>query len=196
MWFCWPHWPKLKFWNLAFGMWNVTSLGGKEPEIVRGVERYQLNKVGLPFTHSQFSPTTAVGLYHSRVAHGERLWAGAYLLVRHGSPKRIVRVCPLSGRSLTLQPRRTSNRYQERPVILSPSGPCILPLLPLLLWGAGVMVIISNNLKSYPQLWKQRSTSWLMSCVTTASPRTSCQTEDPSSPHEFSVQCVGLWTSL
>ncbi|GAA6088094.1 uncharacterized protein LOC120491749, partial [Tachysurus ichikawai] len=26
--------------NLALGTWNVTSLGGKEPELVREVERY------------------------------------------------------------------------------------------------------------------------------------------------------------
>jgi len=30
-------------------MWNVTSLAGKEPELVREVERYQLDMVGLTF---------------------------------------------------------------------------------------------------------------------------------------------------
>ncbi|KAI3359392.1 hypothetical protein L3Q82_002894 [Scortum barcoo] len=36
-------------WNktLAIGTWNVTSLGGKEPELVREVERYRLEIVGL-----------------------------------------------------------------------------------------------------------------------------------------------------
>ncbi|CAM4332564.1 unnamed protein product [Leuciscus chuanchicus] len=34
--------------KLALGTWNVTSLAGKEPEIVRDVERYQLEIVGSP----------------------------------------------------------------------------------------------------------------------------------------------------
>ena len=38
--------------KLALGTWNVTSLGGKEPELVREVDRYQLDLVGLTFTHS------------------------------------------------------------------------------------------------------------------------------------------------
>ncbi|KAI3371629.1 hypothetical protein L3Q82_024196, partial [Scortum barcoo] len=33
--------------TLAIGTWNVTSLGGKEPELVREVERYRLEIVGL-----------------------------------------------------------------------------------------------------------------------------------------------------
>ncbi|KAI3361009.1 hypothetical protein L3Q82_012904, partial [Scortum barcoo] len=39
-------------WNktLAIGTWNVTSLGGKEPELVREVERYRLEIVGLTST--------------------------------------------------------------------------------------------------------------------------------------------------
>ncbi|KAI3355039.1 hypothetical protein L3Q82_017858 [Scortum barcoo] len=32
--------------SLAIGTWNVTSLGGKEPELVREVERYRLEIVG------------------------------------------------------------------------------------------------------------------------------------------------------
>ncbi|KAK3563871.1 hypothetical protein QTP86_004810 [Hemibagrus guttatus] len=43
--------------NLAFGTWNVTSLGGKEPELVREVERYRLEIVGLASTHSLGSGT-------------------------------------------------------------------------------------------------------------------------------------------
>ncbi|KAI3365918.1 hypothetical protein L3Q82_000741 [Scortum barcoo] len=38
--------------TLAIGTWNVTSLGGKEPELVREVERYRLEIVGLTSTHS------------------------------------------------------------------------------------------------------------------------------------------------
>ena len=38
--------------RLTLVMWNVTSLGGKEPELVREVERYWLDLVGLTSTHS------------------------------------------------------------------------------------------------------------------------------------------------
>ena len=37
---------------LAMGTWNVTSLGGKEPELVREVEQYRLEIVGLTSMHS------------------------------------------------------------------------------------------------------------------------------------------------
>ncbi|KAK3561363.1 hypothetical protein QTP86_030661, partial [Hemibagrus guttatus] len=47
-----PRRPKPWTKNLAFGTWNVTSLGGKEPELVREVERYRLEIVGLASTHS------------------------------------------------------------------------------------------------------------------------------------------------
>jgi len=43
--------------QLALGTWNVTSLAGKEPELVREVERYQLDLVGLTSTHSTGSGT-------------------------------------------------------------------------------------------------------------------------------------------
>ncbi|KAI3359422.1 hypothetical protein L3Q82_002925 [Scortum barcoo] len=45
--------------TLAIGTWNVTSLGGKEPELVREVERYRLEIVGLTSTHSLGSGTQA-----------------------------------------------------------------------------------------------------------------------------------------
>ncbi|KAK3567050.1 hypothetical protein QTP86_009007 [Hemibagrus guttatus] len=47
-----PRGPKPWTKKLAFGTWNVTSLGGKEPELVRGVEWYRLEIVGLASTHS------------------------------------------------------------------------------------------------------------------------------------------------
>ncbi|KAI3356156.1 hypothetical protein L3Q82_017414, partial [Scortum barcoo] len=46
--------------TLAIGTWNVTwlgGLGGKEPELVREVERYRLEIVGLTSTHSLGSGT-------------------------------------------------------------------------------------------------------------------------------------------
>ncbi|KAK3565251.1 hypothetical protein QTP86_001670 [Hemibagrus guttatus] len=45
-----PRRPKPWTKNLAFGTWNVTSLGGKEPELVREVERYWLEIVWLAST--------------------------------------------------------------------------------------------------------------------------------------------------
>lgn len=42
---------------LVLGMWNVISLVVKEPEMVWGVERYQLDIVGLTSTHKTGSRT-------------------------------------------------------------------------------------------------------------------------------------------
>ncbi|KAK3545223.1 hypothetical protein QTP70_002063 [Hemibagrus guttatus] len=76
-----PRRPKPWTKNLAFGTWNVTSLGGKEPELVREVERYQLEIVGLASTHSLGSGTQLLErgwtLFFSGVPHGERRRAGA-----------------------------------------------------------------------------------------------------------------------
>ncbi|KAI3363122.1 hypothetical protein L3Q82_011775 [Scortum barcoo] len=62
--------------TLAIGTWNVTSLGGKEPELVREVERYRLEIVGLTSTHSLGSGTQLLErgwtLHYSGVAQGER----------------------------------------------------------------------------------------------------------------------------
>ncbi|KAK3519688.1 hypothetical protein QTP70_000998, partial [Hemibagrus guttatus] len=52
-----PRRPKPWTKNLAFGTWNVTSLGGKEPELVREVDWYQLELVGLASTYSLGSGT-------------------------------------------------------------------------------------------------------------------------------------------
>ncbi|KAK9514754.1 hypothetical protein VZT92_025444 [Zoarces viviparus] len=38
--------------RLALGTWNVTSLAGKEPELVQEVERYQLDIVELTSTNN------------------------------------------------------------------------------------------------------------------------------------------------
>ncbi|KAI3371933.1 hypothetical protein L3Q82_006808 [Scortum barcoo] len=71
--------------TLAIGTWNVTSLGGKEPELVREVERYRLEIVGLTSTHSLCSGTQLLErgwtLHYSGVAQGERRRAGVGLLI-------------------------------------------------------------------------------------------------------------------
>ncbi|KAK3524967.1 hypothetical protein QTP86_011732 [Hemibagrus guttatus] len=80
-----PRRPKPWTKNLAFGTWNVTSLGGKEPDLVREVERYRLDIVGLALTHSLGSGTQLLErgwtLFFSRVTHGERRQAGVGLLI-------------------------------------------------------------------------------------------------------------------
>ncbi|KAI3362679.1 hypothetical protein L3Q82_001639 [Scortum barcoo] len=57
-------------------MWNVTSLGGKEPELVREVERYRLEIVGL--TSGTQLLERGWTLHYSGVAQGERRrgWCG------------------------------------------------------------------------------------------------------------------------
>ncbi|KAK3562947.1 hypothetical protein QTP86_011691, partial [Hemibagrus guttatus] len=83
-----PRRPKPWTKNLAFGTWNVTSLGGKEPELVREVERYRLEIVRLASTHSLGSGTQFLerapqlsrhvlefSLVNERVV-SLRLWAG------------------------------------------------------------------------------------------------------------------------
>ncbi|TWW53806.1 NACHT, LRR and PYD domains-containing protein 3 [Takifugu flavidus] len=71
----WRSDPRLH--KLALGTWNVTSLVGKEPELVREVEKFRLDIVGLTSTHSKGSGTSLLErgwtLYHSGVADGSDL---------------------------------------------------------------------------------------------------------------------------
>ncbi|KAK3508553.1 hypothetical protein QTP70_032207 [Hemibagrus guttatus] len=68
-----PRRPKPWTKNLAFGTWNITSLGGKEPELVREVERYRLKIVRLASMHSLGSGTQLLErgwtLFFSGVPH-------------------------------------------------------------------------------------------------------------------------------
>jgi len=70
--------------RLVQGTWNVTSLAGKEPELVQEVEWYQLDMVGLTSTHSTGSRTKLLErgwtLSFSRVAQGARCQAGVGIL--------------------------------------------------------------------------------------------------------------------
>ncbi|TWW75358.1 hypothetical protein D4764_13G0000200 [Takifugu flavidus] len=72
----WRSDPRLH--KLALGTWNVTSLVGKEPELVHEVEKFRLDIVGLTSTHGKGSGTSILErgwtLYHSGVSDGERLW--------------------------------------------------------------------------------------------------------------------------
>ena len=71
--------------KLALGTWNVTSLVGKEPELVREVEKFWLDIVSLTSTHSKGSGTSLLErgwtLFHSGVATGERCRAGVAIFI-------------------------------------------------------------------------------------------------------------------
>uniref|UniRef100_A0A8C4SWR2 Endonuclease/exonuclease/phosphatase domain-containing protein n=1 Tax=Erpetoichthys calabaricus TaxID=27687 RepID=A0A8C4SWR2_ERPCA len=79
----WRSDPRLQ--KLALGTWNVTSLKGKEPELVREIERFRLDIVGLTSMHGLDSGTNLLErgwtLYHSGVAPGERRRAGVGILI-------------------------------------------------------------------------------------------------------------------
>ena len=79
----WRSDPRLQ--KLALGTWNVTSLAGKQPELVREVEKFRLDIVGLASTHSSGSGTSLLErgwtLFHSGVALCERRRAGVGILV-------------------------------------------------------------------------------------------------------------------
>ncbi|TWW81646.1 R2DM Retrovirus-related Pol polyprotein from type II retrotransposable element, partial [Takifugu flavidus] len=82
-WGPWQSDPRL--WKLAFGTWNVTSLAGKELELVGEVEHYRLDMVGLTSTHSVGSGTQVLEggwtLFYAGVAQGERRKAGVGFLL-------------------------------------------------------------------------------------------------------------------
>ena len=69
-----PQRPRPGLQRLALGTWSVTSIGGKESELVREVERYRLDLVGLTSTHSIGSGSKLLDrgwtLFFSRVAKG------------------------------------------------------------------------------------------------------------------------------
>uniref|UniRef100_A0A3B3QCK7 Endonuclease/exonuclease/phosphatase domain-containing protein n=1 Tax=Paramormyrops kingsleyae TaxID=1676925 RepID=A0A3B3QCK7_9TELE len=79
----WRSDPRLQ--KLALGTWNVTSLMGKEPELVCEFVKFRLDIVGLTSTHGLgFGTSFLKGgwtLFHSGVAHGERRRAGVGILI-------------------------------------------------------------------------------------------------------------------
>uniref|UniRef100_A0A7N8XDS0 Endonuclease/exonuclease/phosphatase domain-containing protein n=1 Tax=Mastacembelus armatus TaxID=205130 RepID=A0A7N8XDS0_9TELE len=94
---------------MALGTWNVTSLGGKEPELVREVERYRLEIVGLTSTHSLGSGTQLLErgwtLFYSGVARGERRRAGVGLLIAPQLSRNVLEFSPQSERVVSLRLR-------------------------------------------------------------------------------------------
>ncbi|KAK3554788.1 hypothetical protein QTP70_033482 [Hemibagrus guttatus] len=102
-----PRQPKPWTKNLAFGTWNVTSLGGKEPELVREVERYRLEIVGLASTHSLGSGTQLLErgwtLFFSGVPHGERRRAGVGLLIAPQLSRHVLEFSPVNEKVVSLR---------------------------------------------------------------------------------------------
>ena len=101
----WRSDPRLQ--KLTLSTWNVTSLMGKEPELVREVEKFRLDIVGLTSTHSKDSGTTLLErgwtLFHSGVANGERRRAGVAILVAPRLSAYMLELTP-SGREGSLPP--------------------------------------------------------------------------------------------
>ncbi|KAK3515146.1 hypothetical protein QTP70_007456 [Hemibagrus guttatus] len=102
-----PQRPKPWTKNLAFGTWNVTSLGGKEPELVREIERYRLEIVELASTHSLGSGTQLLErgwtLFFSGVPHGERCRAGVGLLIAPQLSRHVLEFSPVNKRVVSLR---------------------------------------------------------------------------------------------
>uniref|UniRef100_A0A672ZD16 Reverse transcriptase domain-containing protein n=1 Tax=Sphaeramia orbicularis TaxID=375764 RepID=A0A672ZD16_9TELE len=93
--------------SLALGTWNVTSLGGKEPELVREVERYRLDIVELTSTHSLGSGTQPLErgwtLHFYGIARGERRRAGVGLLIAPQLSCHVLEFTPVNDTFLRLR---------------------------------------------------------------------------------------------
>ena len=91
----------------TLGKWNVTSLGGKEPELVREVERYWLDLVGLASMHSIGSGSKLLErgwtLFFSGVAKGVRCRVGMGILTSPRLSAAVLGVYP-GGREGRLPP--------------------------------------------------------------------------------------------
>ena len=88
--------------------------GGKVPELVREVERFRLEIIGLASTHSLCSGTELLErgwtLFYSGVARGERRRAGVGLLIAPQLSRHVLEFTPVNERvvSLRLQVRDRS----------------------------------------------------------------------------------------
>lgn len=84
----WYQWTGPGWQTLALGTWSVTSLRGKEPELVRDIHHYRLDMVGLPSTRSISTGTKPLdwgwNLFFSGTAQGVRHQSGVGILAVPG----------------------------------------------------------------------------------------------------------------
>ena len=80
-----PWWSNPRLLKLAIESWNVTSLMGKELELVQEVERYQLDIVGVTSMHIWGSGTSFFergwAFFYAGVVPHESRRAGVSLLI-------------------------------------------------------------------------------------------------------------------
>ncbi|KAK3527943.1 hypothetical protein QTP86_012413 [Hemibagrus guttatus] len=104
-----PRQPKPCMKNLGFGTWNITSLQGKEPELVREVERHWLEIVRLASMRSLGCGTQLLErgwtLFYSGMPHGERHWAGVGLLIAPQLSRHVLEFSPVNKRVVSLHLR-------------------------------------------------------------------------------------------
>ncbi|KAK3523553.1 hypothetical protein QTP70_002456 [Hemibagrus guttatus] len=119
-----PRRPKPCTKNLAFGTWNVTSLRGKEPELVREVEWYWLEIVGLASTHSLGSGTQLLErgwTLFSGVPHDESRRAGVGLLIAPQLSRHVLEFSLVNERVVSLR-LRTGDRCLTVVSAYGPNG--------------------------------------------------------------------------
>ncbi|KAK3524537.1 hypothetical protein QTP70_029847, partial [Hemibagrus guttatus] len=153
-----PRRPKPWTKNLAFGTWNVTSLGGKEPELVREVERYRLEIVRLASTHSLGSGIQLLErgwtLFFSGVPHGERHRAGVGLLIAPQLSCHVLEFSPVNERVVSLR-LRTGDRCLTVVSAYGPNGsveyPTFLETLRGVLEGAptGESIVLLGDFNAH-----------------------------------------------
>ncbi|KAK3535602.1 hypothetical protein QTP70_017140 [Hemibagrus guttatus] len=99
--------------------------GGKEPELVREVERYRLDIVGLASTHSLGSGTQLLErdwtLFSSGVPHGERRRAGLGLLIVPQLSRHVLEFSPVNERVVSLR-LRAGDRCLTVVSVYGPNG--------------------------------------------------------------------------
>ena len=100
-------------WNLAIGNWNVSSLIGKEQELVCQAQQYRLDIVGISSTKRRGSVTVELNggwkILYSGVDAAMSAQAGVGLLVSPNVAECVVGWVPLGGRVCLLK-----LRLQER----------------------------------------------------------------------------------
>ena len=130
--------------RLSLGTWNVTSLAGKEPELVREAEQYQLDLVGLASTHSVGSGTKLLdrgwALSFSGVAQGVRCQAGVAFLISPRLSAGTLEFTPVNERVASLRLRAVGGRTLTVVCAYAPNScaeyPALLQTLDVVLSGA------------------------------------------------------------